>query len=223
MLADYQTLADNLVRDDTGKIAIADRDRALGMAFERYSKDRPRTKVEDLVAAGGNELALPAGWQADFSAIKSLEYPIGNVPATFIEPEFRRLYQKPASIVIQLDSALGVGAQVRSSYTARHQVDAGTDTIPVGDREVVASYAAAICLDQLAAFFSGASDSTISADAVDHRSRAAEFASRASRLRKSYFDQLGIDPKREVAAGTVVALDSRDSLGGPRLTHRLRG
>jgi hypothetical protein len=222
VLADYQTLTNNLVRDDTAKITDADRDRALGLAFERYAKDRPRTKVEDLVAAGGNELALPVAWQADFSALKTLEYPIGNVPATFIDPEFRRLYERPASTVIQLDSALGVGTQVRATFTIRHQVDAGTDTIPVGDREVVAAYAAAICLDELAAFYSGASDSTIQADVVDHRSRGAEFAARAGRYRKSYFDQLGIDPKREVAAGTMVALDARDSLGGPRLTHRLR-
>lgn len=222
MLVDYQTLTDNLVRDDTAKIATGDRDRALTAAFARYGKDRPRTKVEDLAGAGTNELALPAGWQDGFSALKSLEHPVGNVPATLIAPEFYRLYQKPASTVIQLDSAIGAAQAVRATYTVRHQVDAGTDTIPVDDREPIASYAAAILLDQLAAFFSGASDSTIQADVVDHRSRGSEFAARASRLRKFYFDQLGIDPKREVAAGTVVALDVRDSLGGPRLTHGLR-
>ncbi|WP_119304959.1 hypothetical protein [Dongia deserti] len=222
MLSDYQTLTDNLVRDDTTKITVADRDRALGLAFARYGKDRPRTKVEDLVGAGTNELALPVGWQEGFSDLKSLEHPVGNIPPTFIAPEFRRLYQKPASTVIQLDSAIGAGQAVRTTYTIRHQVDGVTDTIPVDDREPIASYAAAILLDELAAFFSGASDSTIQADAVDHRSRGDQFASRASRLRKFYFDQLGIDPKREVAAGTVVELDVRDSLGGPRMTHRLR-
>ncbi|WP_119301137.1 hypothetical protein [Dongia deserti] len=222
MLSDYQTLTDNLVRDDTAKITVADRDRALGLAFGRYGKDRPRIKVEDLAGAGTNELALPVGWQDGFSDLKSLEYPVGNIPPTFIAPEFRRLYQKPASTVIQLDSAIGNGQAVRATYTIRHQVDAVTDTIPVDDREPIASYAAAILLDELAAFFSGASDSTIQADVVDHRSRGDQFASRANRLRKFYFDQLGIDPKREVAAGTVVALDVRDSLGGPRMTHRLR-
>lgn len=221
-LADYQGLVDKLVRDDAEKIATGDRDIAIGLAVQDYSKNRPRTKVEDLTSAGGNELALPVGWEADFSTLKSLEQPIGNVPPTFIAPEFYRFYQKPASTVIQLDSALGAGQQARASYTARHQLDVGGDTIPLGDRESVASYAAAILLDQLAAFYSGATDSTIAADSVEHKSQAQEFAARASRLRKVYFDRLGVDPKRAVAAGTVVALDIRDSLGGPRLTHGLR-
>ncbi len=222
MLSDYQALVDDLVRDDTTKIATTDRDLAIGLASQAYSKDRPRTKVEDLVAAGGNELALPAAWEADFSELRSLEHPIGNVPPTKIQTESYRLYQKPASTVIQLDSAIGAGQSVRATYTIRHQLDGGGDTIPVGDREAVASYAAAMLLDQLAAFFAGASDSTIGADAVDHRSRSAEFAARARALRKSYYDRLGLDPKRAVAAGAVVELNIKDSLGGPRLTHGLR-
>ena len=60
-------LVDNLVRDDSGKIVTADRDRAIDLALKRYGKDRPRSKVEDAaIVAGGRLIALPVGWQADF-------------------------------------------------------------------------------------------------------------------------------------------------------------
>lgn len=221
-LADYQSLVDKMVRDDTGKIATADRDKAIGLAVERYSKDRPRPKVEDLTAAGGHLLDLPSGWQADFSELQTLEYPIGEVPPSLIAQDEISLYRTPMATKIMLAQSLPAAASVRATYTIRHVVDATNDTIPVGDREPVASWAAAVLLDQLASLFSGDSDSTIQADNVDHRTKAQEFAARGRGLRRQYFDELGIDPKRNVAAGAVVNLDFRDSQGRDRLTHPMR-
>jgi hypothetical protein len=79
-----------------------------------------------------------------------------------------------------------------------------------------------VLLEQLASYFSGASDSTIQADSVDRRSKGAEFAARARVMRQRYFDELGLDPKRSVAAGTVVDLDMTDSQGRDRLLHPRR-
>jgi hypothetical protein len=110
-------------------------------------------------------------------------------------------------------------ATVRSSYSIAHQVSGSADTIPLGDREVVCCLAAASLCDQLASLYSGDSDSTIQADSVNHQSKAAEFAARARALRKRYFDELGIDTKKNVAAGEVVNLDLPSSLGTERLTH----
>jgi hypothetical protein len=41
-------------------------------------------------------------------------------------------------------------------------------------------------------------------------------------LRKRYFDDLGIDPKRNVAAGAVVNLNMASSVGRDRITHPRR-
>jgi hypothetical protein len=221
-LADYQALVDDLVRDDTGKIATADRDEAINRAVARYSKDRPREKVEDVVAAGGNFLALPAGWQTDFSEIRSIEYPIGNVPATIIHQDDYTFYRDPTTLKVVLIDSLPASASVRFTYTIRHQVDGANDTIRADDREPVCAYAAGLLLEQLSSYFSGASDSTIQADSVDRRSKGGEFASRARALRSRYFDELGLDPKRNVAAGVVVDLDATDSFGQDRLLHPRR-
>jgi hypothetical protein len=221
-LADYQTLVDKLVRDDSGKIATADRDEAIARAVARYSQDRPREKVEDVAADGTNYLALPSGWQADFSALRSVEYPIGENPPNFLDQDEIGFYRTPSALQIMLADAITASASVRLNYTIRHQVDGSADTIRSDDREPVCAYAAAILLDQLASLFAGDNNPTIQADNVDHNSKGREYAARAATLRKRYFDTLGIEPKRQVAAGVVVNLDFPDSQGNDRLLHPKR-
>lgn len=214
-LADYQALVTSLVRDDTGKVTTTDRDRAIGLAVTRYDRDRPRPKVEDVTyAAGGQLVALPAGWQTDVSTLLSLEYPVGSIPPVVLGWQF---YREPAAVKLMLAAALPAGAVVRASYTIAHVLDGSSDTIPLADREAVASWAAALLLDQLASLYAGDSDSTIGADAVEHRTKAQEYASRARTLRARYFDALGIDPKKTVAAGVAVNLNLPDSRGRDRL------
>lgn len=221
-LADYQALVDDLVRDDSGRITAVDRDAAIDLAVKRYGKDRPRRKVEDIAASGTSLIDLPAGWQVGFSGLVSIEFPIGKAPPTLIPQDRVDLYDTPTATKILMLDPPAAAAPMRATYTIRHLLDAVDDTIPIDDREAVGSYAGAILLDELAAFFSGETNSTIAADAVEHGSKAENYAARARALRQKYLDQLGLDPKRNIAAGVVVALDPRDSLGGERLTHRLR-
>ncbi|MFZ5530298.1 MAG: hypothetical protein ACOY4U_04510 [Pseudomonadota bacterium] len=222
MLVDYQTLASAFTRDDAGKLSADDVDRAIAAAVERYGSDRPRQKVEDVTAAGGKTLALPAGWVDGFSSLVGIEHPIGNVPPDFLPNDSYALYQAPSSTVIQVRDGFSAGAVARCTYTIKHVLSANTDTIPLQHREVVACLAASCLCEQLAALYSGDGDSTIQADNVNHQSKAQEFSARARSLRKRYFDELGIDPRRAVAAGAVVDLSFRDSRGQPRLSHPLR-
>lgn len=219
MLADYEQLTDSLVRDDTGKITVADRDDAIALAVLRYGQDRPQIKVEDITAPGGKLLDLPPAWQTDFSALNSVEYPIGEVPPTTVDWQF---YETPTVIKIMLASAITLGQSVRMNFTIRHVLDGANDTIRADDREAVCAWAASVLLDQLAALFSGDSDSTIQADSVDHQSKSAEYARRARRMRESYWNKMGVDPKRSVAAAAVVDLDQSDSRGRDRLLHNKR-
>jgi hypothetical protein len=219
-LADYQALVTSLVRDDTGKIATSDRDTAIDLAAKRYSSDRPRTLVVDVAADGTSLLPLPAGWVDGFSGVASLEHPIGRAPPALVDRETYRLYNSPSVTKIQLDRAIAAGQSVRVSFTVRHLLDSGNDTVPIDDREAVACWASALLLDQLAAQFSGNRFATIASDSVDHGSKGRDYAFRAAANRKRYFDALGVDPKKTVAAGVVVNLDPADSLGQTqRLTH----
>ena len=223
MLSDYETLVTAAVRDDAAKLTTDEIDSAIAQALVRYSKDRPRDKAEDVVSPGGNLLPLPAAWEVDFSQLNSLEYPIGTVPPQIIQAGGWGMYLSPSGWQIQVMAAIQAAASVRATYTISHVLSGVADTIPVGDRESVSSYAAAMLCDQLASLYSNDQDTTIKADSVQHVvSKAGEFAKRAIVLRKRYFDDLGIDPKRNVAAGAVVNLDLASSIGRDRLTHPRR-
>jgi hypothetical protein len=220
MLADYEQLVADLVRDDAAKLTLAEKDRAIAAAVYRYSEDRPQEKAQDLTPSDANTLPLPGAWELDFSSLRSLEYPIGDVPATFIKPERTSFYRTPAALVIKLLDAVAVAANnVRSTYTIKQVVDGANDTIPIQHRQAVAAWAAAICCDQLASFYSSGTDATIQADSVQQQSKAQEYTKRAKDLRKFYLDELGIDDKRSAPAGSIVKLEQPDSWGGARINH----
>lgn len=224
-LTDFQTLTTAMVRDDANRISTPERDVAIARAVTRYGEDRPRRKVEDVTAAAAQRIALPTGWQAGFSAIVSIETPVGAVPPTLVSAERYSIYTDATQTdQIMLLDAVSVGATLRITYTIRHALDVSTDTIPAEHREPVCCWAAALLCDQLAALYSGSGDSTIQADSVDHGARPREFAARAKALRQRYFDGLGVDPKRNVAAGAVTNWTAYDGRGEDRITHpgRLR-
>lgn len=223
MLSDYQTLVIDLVRDDAGKVVTAERDRAIALAVARYTKDRARGKVEDVTPTDANTIPLPSAWETDVSELVSLEHPIGDVPPTYLLAERYYLYKGPSSTVIKAIDGVAVSTgSVRVSYTISHVLTTIADSIPTEDREPVACFAAAIVCDQLAALYSGNTDSTIQAAAMNNQPKSNEYAARARSLRKRYFDELGVDDKRNVAAGVVVKLERHDSLGNDRLTHPRR-
>lgn len=221
-LADFQQLVDDLIRDDDSRIVSSDVTEAIGLAVARYSKDKPKVQVEDIPASGTNYQNVPALWQADFSALQRVEYPLGQVPPSFLQDGHWMMYQSANGPQILLDSAIPTAETIRLTYTRLHVVDDSNDTVAVIDREPVACYAAAYLCEQLANLYSSDSDSTLQADSVDHASKGSDFARRAKTLRKRYFDELGIEPKRNSASGVVVDFDKADSQGNDRLFHKSR-
>lgn len=220
MLSDYQTLVADLARDDDDKVDANQLDRAIAAAVERYSTDRPVEKAEDLTPASANLLPLPGAWVVDFSGLKSLEFPIGSIPPTYVPAEEISFYRSPAALQILLKNAVTVAAgSVRSVFTIKHTVSAIADTIPVQHREPVACWAAAMLCDELATFYSASTDSSIQADSVKGDSKAREFSARAKTLRSRYLNELGIEDKRSAPAGGFATQTKSDSWGGPRLMH----
>lgn len=223
--ADFQTLVTAFLRDDEARISVADRDSAIDRAVIRYSTDRPQMKVVDVVAAGGNVLALPNTWEVNFSELISVEYPIDQHPASYLERDRYRLYRKTdGTDELRFDDALPVGT-VRLAFTIKHQLVAGgggQDTIPVIDRDAVCKWAAADLNDQLASLYSNSQDSTIQADGVQYQNKARERRTQAATYRKQYLDYFGVDDKKSQASGVVVEVPLRDTLGGQRIFHGRR-
>lgn len=215
-----QTLVDDLVRDDESNISTTQRDNAIANAAEKYSDDKPRKLVEDVAADGTYYLDLPASWDADFSSLLALEYPIGSSPLTYLENY--ELYTSPTETKIKLNSTITSGNNVRVTFTVKHTLTDVSDTTPSKHAEAIASYAGSILCTQLASIYSNDQDSTIAADNVNHGDKARKFANRSKELRDRYHDLLGIDKKRTVAASAIGDFDRKDSRGNDRLYHQGR-
>ncbi|GAB3451578.1 hypothetical protein [Insolitispirillum peregrinum] len=217
--ADHLALIAGMSRIDGSSLDEADREAALDIAVVRYSKDRPRALVADLVSPGGVFLPLPAGWVVGMSSMISVETPIDMDPPVISAASVEEV---PAGWRLRLAVPMATGEMIRLRWTVPHVVDDTTDTLPVADREAVAAYAAAHLLEAMAAARSADCDSSIGAANVGWQSAASEYAKRAKDLRGRYFVALGLDSDRVVPAGTVVSVTRPDSLGAGRLTHGRR-
>lgn len=216
MLADLQKLVDDMVRDDAQRIDADQRDRALSLALVQYGRDRPRRIVTDQIMPDDGLIVPPEGARA----VLSIEHPVGHRPPRYLSPHQWMPYDTPEGRCIMLATGgIPAGDEMRVTFAGAHEVDDDGGTVPIVDHEAVASYAAAILFDQIAAMTSGDGNPTIPADAVNHGAKPENFAKRAERWRQRYHDLLGIDAKRTKAASVVVQQPLASTTGGSRLTH----
>lgn len=206
-----------IVKDDSAKLADSDYESAIADALNRYSRHRPDTKAVDITGNGTHGYDLPSGWIEGFSAIKSIEYPIDDVPATLLDQDEFEIYQAPTKKQIRL---LNDSPAATDSFRAIYTILRTTLTILTSDVDAFCSFAAAISLETLANAFAQTSDSTIAADSVNYRTKSYEFAQRAKRLMQMYKEHMGIkEDDTTPAASAVVDLDMKYPGGGERLTH----
>lgn len=199
MLADYQTLVDDLVRDQSGVIEPAARDRAIAGAVTQYAVAQPRVlraTVEWRVT--GVFGPVPAGWK-DGMRVLNAQYPTGQA-------RFVAAIVTGGGFALECSERLPAGALVQVDYTAPHTVTADEDTIPEIHRAPVAMLAASMLCQQLATYYSAQRETLIGADASSTETRAREFAARAREYRSAYYIGTGqADPYKSGATGGVAA------------------
>lgn len=195
MKADIQKLTDILAIDAEGRFSDEDRAAAIELALFRYSSDRPRIAKETAEFKGLPVLSLPQDWQADFSRVLDIRTDDGARVDFDVSRE---------NIVI--NGFVKSGDKIVITYTLPHVLTETQDTIPFVDREAVANWAAAFLLDGMAAGYAGAIAATISSDSVEHGSKANNYHAQAAACRKFYRDHMGLDDKRNAAAGTTVVV-----------------
>lgn len=225
LLPDFQQLVDDLVRDRDQVIASSERATAITSALSRYSADSPRLCVEDVTSvAGGQRLPVPVGWLEGVSELRALEYPIGQVPPSYIGLDSVSLYQSPTGIEIVMLLSLFAGDVVRVSYIGGHVLDATQSSIPARHVHAVAAFAASILCGQLSAYYATESAPTLQADTVDHQGKTERYRSRARDLAAEYTRVVGTaQPERQRPAMAEVAIPGQASIGGRPLFHPPRG
>lgn len=221
LLAGFQSLVEDLVRDRDQVLSTEERDTAIAAAVSRYSVDAPRVRVEDVTSDdGGQRLPVPSGWVDGLSDLRALEYPIGHIPTSTIGLDAVSLYQGPSGVEIVLLISLLPGDQVRVSYTGEHTLTEMISTIPTAHERAVACLAAADLCGQLSAHYATEGAPTLAADTVDHQGKTERYRARARDLAAEYSRMVGQAPNpRTRPAMAETAFDSRDSLGRRTLFH----
>jgi hypothetical protein len=203
------------VKDDSGKLLDpTDFDANIVQALKRYSKHRPHLVVEDLTGNATHDLPLPVGWCDGLSSIINIEYPVGAVPETLLDPSDWLYYRTPTGQKLRLSTlAPGITETIRVLYNALHT----EATLPEVDEEAVANLAASLCLRQLATAYGQTGDSTIQADVVNYRSKTDEFRRLADSFETLYKNHLGLKDNDTVPAAMATALPP--ARNRRRLTH----
>ena len=192
---------------------------AIGAAVKKYSSPRPREIAEDETGNGTQNYALSllADWSEGFSGIKDVEFPVD----TLLDDDDWSLVLKPAGRYMHLVDSPAVTETIRIYYTTLHTCTDDACTIPAYDEEAVQMLAAAYFCEMLAAYYAQTQDSTIAADSVDHKSKAAEYQARARAYRQNYYNHLGVK-EGEKPAASVTKNQDMDGSFGDRLTHGRR-
>lgn len=218
-LADIRVLVSRLVRDDAGLFAPADIDAAIDISATRISDESPAHLIAD-VNAPSQWIDVPPQWVAGWSRLVSVEAPIDDVPARLIDVrrvQVRRLPDGSERIGINGSWPAPV---VRLTWTAMHSADTAAAHLAWP----IAAWAASVLCGQAASHFANQTNSTIGADAVDHKSKSELWAARERQYRDQGYEALGIPiPSRGAVAaaampspsGTVVVMPPRRSKARP--------
>lgn len=198
--AELTQLTQALTRDDVAVLTADDYAQALSLAVARYSKDKPR-QDDAVVNVSDGLLPLPAAWQADFSQLVQ----VYSVPG-YDELTARQL---PGDVL----KLAGYSGDVHVYFTLAHALESIEQTLWAGDAEFLATYAAALCCEQLSAYYSNEAQSTIAADVTQQTSKAELYRSLAKEYRRRYDSQVkpvsSITAGSGLSAGTVVTWGSR--------------
>lgn len=240
--SDFQAGVSTRIQDGVGKLVSADRDSLINQAVkQRYSKDRARELVSDVSGNGTPDVALPQGpstpaeqFEDGFSVVRSIEFPVGLIPESYVDSADWKLYRSPAGLKIRiLGTTPSSTDTIRVAWTVRHSP--GTTgqnpvatTVPDADFDAVCDYAASLAAEALQAIYAQTGDASISADSVNYRSKGQEYSYLAKALRKRYDDHIGIKDAgsgsgNESSAGAAIASGSMfqtQGSGVDRLTHR---
>ena len=223
---DFQQSVAERIQDSAAKLSQAAIDGCIREAITgRYSQARPLKKVADISGDGLtyswtiNTTNFP-GWADNFSIVADLEYPAGERTPSILEKDEWQIYW-PSSAAPQLRLAQltpAAGKTLRVFYTVTHKDDA-TD-VPAADFYGAVNLAAHLAAWRLHALYNQLGDSSLGADAVDYRSKAAEYRLLAHDLEQAFEAAFGLDqaqPQPASSSSTEWRIDPES--GARKLTH----
>lgn len=213
--ADYVARMNALVKDGEDAV-LASEALFLDSARIEYSQRKPDYVTVELTGDGNAYFTLPGAFIEGFSDIFAIEYPLENVPPTYLEPKQYFIQKTPTGDrVTFVDSYPGNGVLFWFTYTVLRELnDGGTITILKGDFEGFSYLAASIKAQALAEHYSGVTSPTLIQDTTSYINKGRMFSDRAKELRKLYDKTIPV-----TASGKFANWNTRLQTYGRYLTH----
>jgi hypothetical protein len=222
----YRALRDTGDTEATQLLTDSEITAFIANAIARYSAQRPRDVTADVTADGTIFVPLPSTWEAGFSTLTEVEYPVSatDLP-TIIDERYYRLWQTPtATKILWLDGGNpAANAAVRIRYTILHTITASATTVPEAHFYALCEMAIALCAESISAKYANTRETALAADAVGFQTKSQQWASVARRAFERFKAVVGT---RSVGGGRI-NWDSAPGftgswLTGDRLTHPRR-
>ncbi len=221
--AEFKEKVSDIVRDDAVKLTPEEKDRFIQEALKTYSRHKPREIVKDITGDGAYDYSIATHltfWSEEFSSIKSIEYPADERDPVYLDDDEYMIIRKETGLYLRfLEVSPSAAQKIRVIYIGLHILSDSQNTIPGIHEDALCNLAASLCSGALASAYAHTSDSTITADSVDHMSKSREFAARAKAQKQNYLDQIGIKEGEVPPASVIKDVKTDYPGGGDRLTH----
>jgi len=189
-------------------------------ALERYNRDKPNKLFYTGTGDDTQRYALTNYDEDNGDVIKSVEYPIDNVPPRFLDSKYYETYQTAASSweLLFLESAIPTGESFKVVWTRPRTLA----TILSSHKEAFAQLCAHFVALSIAAREANRQDSTVSAGTVDKGTGAAAWRARATDFLQAYQTVVQpLRPKEVQAAEVTTSVESTFAgRGATRAFHR---
>lgn len=233
----FQSYIDEIrskVKDDAAKLADADYQSVLAAAVHRYGVDVPHVVTVDFTATGADSYVLAtilgSAYKPGSSVIRSVEYPVGDLPPTILERDSWQLYDDGTTgdgtltRILFTDTTPKNGDTVRVMFSTELSLSITGKNYPDTEKyfQNITTLAAAYACQRLAAAYAPSTESGIALDAVEHGGKSGRYVSLAreylARYEKAVFGSE--DPVSNVkAAVSVVDLKREAEDRGGYLFH----
>lgn len=190
-------------------------------ALSEYSNDRPRVVVESFNGDGSTYSFTLTYYAERFTSVYEVEYPGGSQTPVKLKDNDYEIYRGVSTTQLRLHRTVpATGETVIVRYTALHSITSLTSTIPEFDERAFVNLAAARCCTTLAAKYLPHARRDRSPQALEFRSKIADFQGQSRRYLSAYQRHIGSGIEADPTAYTTnVDLDVNLGVPGDRIFH----
>lgn len=229
LLTDLRTRVTALLQEDAKFLTSDEIDEAINQALLQVNHDKPFTVPVDITGDGTQTYALPATFEKEFSDIKTVEFPAGEIPPIFLDREDDwRFYEDPSKPsgsqlrLLMLSRTPSATETIRVTIVIERVLTETTSNLNATSFSAMVYKTLVLANRALAQIFSQTTNPTIEADAVDYGGRSQNFLFLAERWETQYKQIIGFGEESIEAAQAILEADILFAHGEDMLFHPAR-